>query len=298
MIVVKLKGGLGNQMFQYAFGRALAERNNTGLLLDITALNHRLPGRKYVFRNYSLDIFNVKQKFTFLSKLSKYLNNFIFIITLLKYKLIKKLLPKRVVLEKKEYTFEEYNIIHLSKTYVDGYWQHVYYFKSIEKIIREEFTFKNPISLKSKSLLEEIKSKNSVCVHIRKGDYVSIDLNSQKFNILGARYYELGIKFIKEKFSHFHLYIFSDDLEWCKKNINFGDVDHTFVTSEYEGEKMRDYLELMINCKHYIISNSTFSWWAAWLNNDPNKIVITPKKWINDDSVSVDGLILDNWIKI
>ena len=141
-------------------------------------------------------------------------------------------------------------------------------------------------------MYNKINSSNSVLINVRRTDF----LNGDFHGVMGMDYINNAVSFIESKVDNPHYFIFSDDIEWCRDNIkldNMAIVDHS-----YKGDRFGYYLQLMKSCKNFIIPNSTFAWWAAWLNENENKIVIAPKKWLNNESVNTKDLIPSNWIRI
>jgi len=275
MIIIQLKGGLGNQMFQYAMGRRVAHANNTDLKLDISWFNN--IGVNYTPRKYSLQPFNIIENFASINEIKALKRGRI-------HNLTKRILTK-----------ERFS----NNVYLSGYWQNEKYFKDIEDIIRKEFTLKKPIRNK---YIDLINHTNSVSLHIRRGDYV---INPEYRKTLGAcplSYYHKAIRNILNFVTHPHFFIFSDDIKWAKNNLKFKHPV-TFVSNKEQyllKNTNTDYedLILMSKCKHNIIANSSFSWWGAWLNSNPDKIVIAPKKWFNDLSLTNKDLIPELWMKI
>ena len=180
--------------------------------------------------------------------------------------------------------------------YLDGYWQTEKYFKEIEEIIRKEFTVKNELADKNKEIAEEIKKTNSVSLHIRRADYITDKRTNSHHGTCGSAYYEQAVAIIAEKVKTPHFFVFSDDMDWAKKSIilDFPTVyvDHNNAVTNYED------LRLMHLCKHNIIANSSFSWWGAWLNNNPQKIVVVPKRWFVTDKMDTRDLIPNTWVKM
>lgn len=291
MIVVRLKGGLGNQMFQYALGRSLAVKNNASLGLDLTFLLDRTPRTNFTFRDYNLDIFNIKaeiipsSKISFLNRTHKGKFGLYFAYLCRKFLKIKGV--------EKNHRFDA-SVFNIGKNaYLDGYWQSYKYFSEIEDIIRQDFTLKDDLADNIKILTKEIKENNSVCVHIRRGDYIG----NSHHEVVGKNYYAKGVEMIKQKTKLDKIYVFSDDIKWCKENIKF-EFPTMFVDEEYAGKKGEGHLYLMSNCHNFIIPNSTFSWWAAWLSAYKEKIIICPKQWFGDESINTSDLIPESWIRI
>src|SRR3989344_6898264 len=285
MIITKLNGGLGNQMFQYATGKRLAIKNNTELKIDNT--EYQVNN----YRAYGLNNFNIIENIATQSEIAKIKKKGWF-------KIIDNLKSycKRSTINHYGYDFDP-NILKIkNNTYLDGNWQNEKYFLDTRKEIVKDFTLKNPIDNKYADLIGQIKNTNSVSVHIRRGDYITNKKFSKVYNLLDEKYYQKSVKFITEKISYPHFFIFSDDINWVKRNIDIP-YPKTFVSGENEIKNYEE-LILMSLCKHNIIANSSFSWWGAWLNKNANKIVISPDKWFNDKIGNTKDLIPENWIEL
>jgi hypothetical protein len=293
MIITRLQGGMGNQMFQYALGRALSIKNNTTLGLDLTFLLDRTPIPNFTFRDYDLDVFNIdativsKKDIPFLYQKHN-LGIFMRYIDYIRRKIFPT--PGK---EKKDFCFDQ-DILNLGpNVYLEGWWQSYKYFLNIEDIIRKDFTLKNKLSLNIENLAEVIRNENSLCVHVRRGDYVGISY----YEIIGKDYHNKALEKMKSLVSLDKIYVFSDDIEWCKENMKF-DIPTMFVGHEYAGVKAEGHTYLMSCCKYFIIPNSSFSWWGAWLSSNKDKIVIAPKKWFNDSIHDSKDLTPPSWIRI
>lgn len=278
MIIVTLMGGMGNQMFQYALGRSLSIKYNTELKIDLSFLNRRDMGSGFVYRDYDLDLFRVVEDFN--------------------------VNPNGNVMRADEPYFHYSEdmmsaisqILPMTNLQLNGYWQTPKYFKDIENIIRLDFQFKDKVENSEDSSIREmynlIKNTNSVMINVRRADY----LNSNFHGVMGNDFIMNGVDIIKSKVENTHFFIFSDDIEWCKENIKLDNM--TLVDHNYKGHKFGYYLQLMTTCRHFIIPNSTFAWWAAWLNNSPEKIVIAPKQWFTDSNINTNDIIPSDWIRI
>lgn len=267
MIIVQINGGLGNQMFQYALGRCLELKHNIEVKYDITIF-------ETYFRKYELDIFNLNPIYASIDEIFK-LKNYN-----PKQSKILRLLPRLIRRNFETYKQESpktipANILKFKDNiYFDGYWQSEKYFKEIENVIRKEFTFKKSMDEKNKQLADEMSIINSVSIHVRRGDYIT---EKPILDICSLEYYQNAISYIIERVDNAHFFVFSDDPVWAANNLKFPS-DFTLVTSNLESNNYED-MRLMSLCKHNIIANSSFSWWGAWLNNNPNKIVVAPRNW-------------------
>lgn len=281
MITIKLRGGLGNQMFQYATGKSLALRNKTDIKLD---LSDYVENKE---RSYRLKFFNIEEKFATKKEIDSY--------KIFWNKMSDKLKPwhKRSVITYNSYGFEPDLLKVRGHAYLDGYWQNEIYFSEYNEIIKKEFTLKSNLSKNATDLLDKLNSCNSVSLHIRRGDYLTNKKFNQIYLSLNIDYYLSAIKKINEMVTEPMISIFTDDGEWAK-SLSF--PCPAILISDY---KLEDYEELylMSQCKHNIIANSTFSWWAAWLNPNKNKIIIGPKQWFNFSDNDL-GIMPAGWIKI
>ncbi|MDR1877050.1 MAG: alpha-1,2-fucosyltransferase [Flavobacteriaceae bacterium] len=280
MVIVKLLGGLGNQMFQYAAGKALACKKNTSFYLNANAFI-----TNYKYRSYDLRHFNIHEKSISLNeaRVVHYLSKFNIAIK---------------IYEEKSFTYQEDFFNQKSKNiYFNGFFQSEKYFKNIEPILREDFKLLTPLSSPSEKILAVIKNVNSVSIHIRRGDYVTNTGANQLFGLCDLDYYKKAVRLIESKIEAPHYFIFSDDIEWAKQNIQVGNSKTDFIDFNDSSKNYED-MELMKNCKHNIIANSSFSWWGAWLNDNPNKIVIAPKKWFASQEMDSKDLIPLTWVQL
>lgn len=299
MVIVRLIGGLGNQMFQYAAARRLSILHQTTLKLDITAFEN------YKLRRYGLKPFNIQEVFAtpqeialFKGPSKKGLPRKVF---RLGQKL--RLLPRKAVFSEPGFSPYNPNILKTPKdVYLQGSWQSEKYFVDIEDVIRREFTVKVEQDPQSREIAEQIMGTHSVSIHVRRGDYVLNRRIKRVHGTCSLDYCSQCVSLIAEKITRPHFFVFSDDPSWVTENLRF-DYPTTFVT---HNDATRDYedLRLMSMCKHDIIANSSFSWWGAWLNANPDKIVLAPRKWFNepdkDDPRDLDtrDLFPDGWIKV
>ncbi len=287
MIVVRLQGGMGNQMFQYALGRVLAIKNSTELKLDTSFFDIKTTP----IRVYDLDVFNITANIATkkdIPVMYRLFNNK-FIIKLIST--FKKITKNKG--QEKCFSFDSNILSSGSDMYIDGYWQSPKYFAGFEDVIRKDFTLKNPPAQNIQTLSEEIINNNSLCIHVRRGDYVG----NKAHEVVDAEYYKKGIEQVSKMTTIEKIYVFSDDIEWCKNNLKF-EFPTMFVDESFAGAKGEGHMFLMSCCKSFIIANSSFSWWAAWLCNNLDKIVVCPKTWFPDSTIDTSDLIPESWIRI
>jgi len=276
MIVAKLYGGMGNQMFQYAFARALSLKNNIPFTIDKSFLSRRDMYEGFVYRDYDLDLFNIEENFIDNTEQIVHINESIFNFS--------------------EFLVEYIGRYNTRDVLLDGYWQSPKYFLGFDEQIKSDFQLRDGIETSDDeniiNMISLIKNSNSVLINIRRADF----LNNNFHGVMGADYINKAVDIIKTKVQNPHYFIFSDDIEWCKDNIKLDNM--TIVDHYYKGDRFGYYLQLMKMCKHFIIPNSSFAWWAAWLSESHDKTVIAPKLWIADTTIDTSDLIPDNWIRI
>jgi len=292
MVIVKLMGGLGNQMFQYAAGRALSLHHKCILKIDLEFLLDRRPKEPgFVYRDYDLGIFNIEPLVASKQEVDEMTRK-------AGYKRINKIVTSLLGRKSsffKEPSFKFYpGFFQLEPPlYLDGYWQSEKYFHPFEQQIRKDFSFRNIPGKTIQQLADKIRLCPSVCVNVRRGDFVTNPVHGTT----SIEYYQQAAEYIQSKIASPEYFIFSDDIEWCKKNLSFNAPAH-FITHEYAGFKFSDYLYLMTCCNHFIIPNSSFGWWAAWLNDNPEKIVVAPKNWFNKGPQDTYDLYPKGWLII
>ena len=296
MIITYLSGGIGNQMFEYAFGRYLSYENNVSLKLDPYMLIDRSSNIKryikYPPRDYCLDVFNIEATIASFKEIPFFYRHWFKGDLMVFLEQVRRKLLRNPGKETC-FNFDESKMSLGPNIYLEGLWQSQKYFSKIEDIIRKDFTFKEKFSDNINLLKEEIFSCDSLCIHVRRGDYVG----NKHHEVVNEEYYKNAIKKIEQFSKIDKIYVFSDDTVWCRDNLKFG-YPTTFVSDEYTGKKSEGHLYLMSQCKNFIIPNSTFSWWGAWLSKNENKIVIVPKSWFADKNINSDDLIPKKWIRI
>jgi hypothetical protein len=291
MIVCNLYGGLGNQMFQYAFGKSHAERTGEDIYFSTDFSTDKSNFFKAAFNleNNFLNSRDLNQLFGPIYA-NKYLRKSLGKFNNLPFS------PKNFFFEK-NYAFDP-NFFNLEATdikYFQGYWQSFKYFKGMEDLIRRDFKFFNTFSCIPIS--EKIEKVKSVAIHIRRGDYLSVQKNKSIYNVCSKDYYYQAIDILSERFENLQFFVFSDDKKWAFDNIcSLYKNSHLVDLNNYSDSSYLD-MFLISKCENQIIANSTFSWWGAWLNSNENKIVISPEAWYLNGNTTNDLLPYD-WIRL
>lgn len=261
MIVTSLNSGLGNQLFQYAFGRALAIHHNVDLKLNLYWYQSDVNSS---FRAYELDNFAIQAPEATWQELDDY------ILKDTKWHRLFRPYYRRLRVYEQSHRFDPNVFKSNPHTYFDGYWQSWKYFDKQKSILLKEFQFNAPAEGSTKEWLDKIANTESVAVHIRRGDYV----NNSSFNVLPIEYYMKACAQLKEELGDKQQwFVFSDDMEWAEKNLSFLQNPH-FV----RGLSGLNDFRLMQACRHNVIANSSFSWWAAWLKDLSVSKVFAPKQ--------------------
>jgi hypothetical protein len=282
-------------MFQYAAARCLAEKNNTSVNLDLT--NYTLPSRR-AHEIYGLNHFNISGSILEYSKIERFYKKNYFDRFIFKIKKITGIEKIKLIYEKKWFHYDQTIMTLPDNIYLRGYWQCEKYFNEIKTIILNEFTLSEQLSPDSLNVKENIlKLDNSVSLHIRRGDYISDKKTNDYFYICSPDYYMECLSKLKRHLGkELNLFIFSDDINWVKSNLNF--EDNVFFMENKNIQHAFEDIYLMSLCEHNIIANSSFSWWGAYLNKNDNKLVFAPSRWVNNKSVNIDDILPLSWIRI
>ncbi len=267
MVIVRIVGGLGNQMFQYAYAKAL-QKKGYNVKIDISKFKkYKLHG------GYQLDKFKIDLE------TSNTLSN---ILTRIGF---------RRSIKEKSLLFNEDFLNIPEKAYVKGYFQTEKYFYSIRDILLKQFVLKKEIASTTNKYKKSIEAeKNSCSIHVRRGDFITNEKASKVHGICDLDYYEKSIKFLESQYNNIYFFVFSDDIAWVKNNLKLKNaiyINHKTIPHED--------MYLMSLCRFNITANSSFSWWGAWLNDHKNKVVISPKQWLIEKENEV---ACDNWIKL
>ena len=295
-----MNGGIGNLLFKYAAGLGLAARLNVPLKLDKSYYHEQhYAGDKLndffdipYFANILENIFNISANESTESELAYFRHS-------LSRKVLERLKPyyKRRIFREQQFSFDPNFFKANPHVLIKGYWQSEKYFSHITSLVKKELTFKKSIQEKNKPLVSQLNQSVSVSLHLRLGDYLSHPVSKEIHGALPIEYYQRSVKHLQATVNErIHVYVFSDDIEWAKNNLNIN-ADTTFIDKSFDLTDA-DEMYLMTQCKHNIIANSSFSWWAAWLNDNPEKIVIAPQKWFNNYAKDTQDLIPERWLKI
>ncbi|MFC1626393.1 alpha-1,2-fucosyltransferase [Pseudomonadota bacterium] len=291
MIISRIIGGLGNQMFQYAAARSLAIRKQQPLFLDASD-----------FTNYALHRFELTRVFDCPVELAsnEEMQHVLgwrasqSIRSVLSRSHFGRLRGRNFLVEPHfEYWPELFEIP--GDCYLVGYWQSEKYFIEMATEIRRDFTFKSPLAGKNLELSKKIEACNSISLHIRRGDYVTDAKTKSTLGVCSLGYYRDAIAHLVDKVSSPCFFVFSDDISWAKAHLGL-DLPCTYIDHNHGEENYRD-MQLMSLCRHNIIANSSFSWWGAWLNPHSDKIVIAPKRWFASQMSSTD-LVPLTWTRL
>ena len=259
MVVARLYGGLGNQMFQYAAALAAAERLDSRLLVDATWF--RSVGTK-VDRAYGLDAFGIEPTSPLALRLNRLLRR-----------------PRVVRENDSDSPIGLHGAVEL-----DGYWQSERCFAGAEQRVRETFRF----VAAEPALAEELRRTESVSVHVRRGDYVA-PKRAARFGVLDPVYYEQALALVRERVREPRVVVFSDDPEWCRDRFD-GEVVAT-------GDPATD-VRLMAACRHHVVANSSFSWWGAWLGETDGAVVVAPAQWYRDPTLGRGDTVPERWLRV
>ncbi len=285
MIIVRMVGGVGNQLFCYAYAKSLQQKGYD-VKIDISTFKFNKID-SYEFDKYNIDI-----------PISTQEENEILFNNSLLSKILKRFgidISNKV--REKSLLFDESLLRINDNSYVDGYFQNEKYFYDIRDIILKQISINRPLSNFTKSIQKKINSLNNTCsIHVRRGDMAN-DINVKIHGVCSVEYYNNAIKYLKNKLGEVNYFIFSDDFEWCRSNLK---IDNAIFVESDEHRIAHEDIYLMSLCDHNIIANSTFSWWGAWLNDNESQISIAPMEWFKDKKYQKQSqdIVPNRWIKI
>ncbi|HZT15349.1 MAG TPA: alpha-1,2-fucosyltransferase [Gaiellaceae bacterium] len=281
MVITRLYGGLGNQMFQYAAGLAVSRRLGTALYVDTLWFEPRVhPPDAPPIRRYGLDVFGISPG----------------VPPLLRVALRLGLRRPAVIREEAARAGAELDGVE-GDVILDGYWQSAAYFEHAEHDVRDALRFPAPRSAAARRLLDEIARGASVSLHVRRGDYVTNPKHRRLFGVLDPDYYAAATSEIhRRRGAGLDLYVFSDDVTWCRENLELRDAARVTFVTDTAGDA--EDLMLMAACRDHVIANSSFSWWGAWLGTAADGIVVAPARWANDPALERPDRIPPGWIRL
>jgi hypothetical protein len=285
MVIARLMGGLGNQMFQYAAARRIALKNGWPIKLDVSGFG------SYRRRAYALGHFRIVEDFASPEDIRRLKRTRLGLF-------LQRLAAsaRQTHVQERHFHFDPRVRDIRSGVYLAGYWQSDKYFADVADTIRAEFTPRAPASGRNLGTLRLIESANSVSVHVRRGDYVSNPSAKRLHGCCSPDYYRRALAEISNRVREPHFFVFSDDASWARENLAI-DGPVVFVDHNGPGEAHED-LRLMSRCRHHVIANSTFGWWGAWLGAHPDQIVVAPKKWFASGSNDTRDLFPDRWLQL
>jgi len=295
-VIVSLYGGLGNQLFQYSAAKSLALRNNAPLVLDLYWFSIVDQLKNTTPRNYALASFNVKSELTSIG-LPWHQNRSLLSRIGSKFSFFSQTAHDDIPIYSENGNGFDKNLNKITgPIWLNGYWQSYKYFEDISDSIKSEIGLIGSLSKNSLDIYKKIISSQSICLHIRRGDYVFNSNASQTHGVCNHSYYKEGVKIAAKGLKKPIVFIFSDDPDWVRKNLKL--TFETFIVDANDADNAHQDLWLMQSCQRFVIANSTLSWWAAWLSKNQEKIVVAPRKWFLSKKLDSSDLIPPSWVRI
>lgn len=282
-------GGLGNQLFQYAYGRSLSLKYGADLFLDDSFF------ADYEWHDYSLKPFHLAAALASADECAALKTQ----PTGLMFRICKKLgWANDPFIQESGLQYNEIYQRIKPSAYLSGYWQSELYFAAVADAIRKELRIVIPPSEANAAMLQRIQQSNAVALHFRRGNFVNVPEVNKVHGTCSPEYYQAAIAYMCKRVTNPVFYVFSDDLAWAKAHLDM-QYPTVFVDLNDAAHDYED-LRLMQHCKHQITANSTFSWWGAWLNEHPEKIVIAPKQWFADPvkNQQTINLVPESWVRL
>jgi hypothetical protein len=292
MIVSRLIGGLGNQMFQYAAARALADRTGSEVVLDVSDF------ASYTVHRYALDAMRIRAQVrgapavTAVPQARPFARK--------AKALWRRLVPARAqavpTYRERSFAFDPGVASQRPPVQLEGYWQSEKYFRDAADAIRADFTLGTEPDAANRAMLERMQGTCAVSLHVRRGDYVTNPTAAAFHGSCSPDYYRQAVDHIAGRCGPLTLFVFSDDQEWVRQNMQFA---HPTVHVDCNPPERGAWdMHLMKHCHHHVVANSSFSWWGAWLNPSPDKIVVAPGRWFTDGTIDTSDLIPPAWVRI
>jgi len=295
-VAVQIQGGLGNQLFEYAASRALSNRLGARLILDCTP--RTANSRKFALDRFSIQAVVIhdgpaKIRSRYFrregSDFGRWVTNTfhdVFPCTVQidahRYK---------VIYERQLFSYDPRFATFAGSIYLTGWWQSYRYFENVANVLRSELRMQGGSQLANGEWLDRIRKTNSVCLHVRRGDYLD---SRDYFGLCTLSYYTRAVQIISELIESPCFFVFSDDLAWCREQLSMEAMQFVDVNGPDDAAAE---LQLMATCRHHILANSSLSWWAAWLGDRPEQIVIAPDPWFAGE-LSTRDLLPKRWIRL
>jgi len=287
-VVIRLAGGLGNQLFQYACGLALAEARRARLLLDLSLY------RQDKLRTYSLQPFAVDPGFVprpWAALMGALDRRFV-------GRAVKTFMPIvgwHYVFDRCQ-GYDPRDFPSGGNLVLQGYWQSENYFAAAADRVRAVFRFRDPPDESNAACLNRIAGGPAVAVHVRRGDYASVPEVTAIYGLCGPDYYRAAADHLQRVAPEARYFVFSDDPDWAEQNLQWPGPSE--VVRHNVGKRDADDLRLMAACDHFVIANSSFSWWGAWLAGKPGKVVIAPKRWFAGAGHAEADRVPPEWVRL
>jgi hypothetical protein len=300
-VITQLLGGLGNQMFQYALGFRLARDFGMDLLVDTSVLEDHSARRGSVKRVFDLDLFSLSCVKASPTERWRYNAHGLPFAVRVSRRVLKPFLGGDLVVEPGFRFQPDLLARRRPPKYIAGLWQSWRYLTGREEEIRKEFTFREAFAPESIDLVERLRLDSSVAIHVRRGDYVTNPVDAATLGFVGSDYYRRAVDAaVPGSSGGKEFFVFSDEIEWCRANVDWLPGPVTFVDSSRQKDRAAHHLDfqLMAQARNFILSNSTFAWWAAWLSSATDKRVIAPMRWFNDPSLDSSDLCPPEWILV
>lgn len=289
-VVVRLIGGLGNQMFQYAAAKAVAVRSGAELVLDLSWFatdNHR---------RYALGPLSISAHTLGAISAEGVVVRFLRRVA---YRLARRsdeYWQGHPVFHEKYFYFDPTVLDLRAPVCLDGYFQSEKYFLDCREVVAREFTVATPPGSLAQAMLERMAAHDAICLHVRRGDYVASAITNSFHGVCSVDYYRQGLRIVSEGLLDPHCYVFSDDPEWVR--VHFTATLPMSVVDIHGPDEAHEDLRLMAACKHFVIANSSLSWWGAWLGSYPGKRVVAPEKWFQSNTQDARDLIPSGWVRV
>ena len=294
MILVKLRSGLSNQMFQYAAARRLAAVHSTSVRIDTGWYDDIPPGATpRTYELHKLQITGTRASRWETIGTDGVRNTPKHELPVAFYRKVR---PRYRFMAERHFHFDPDVLDLPDNVCLFGYWISESYFADAAHIIRHEFRFRSPPTPENEKWVARLIETDSVAIHVRRGDYASDPTVAANHGLCGVEYYRRAVDLMRSRVSDPRFFVFSDDLDWARDNLRLGD-DAEFV-SHNRGAASHEDLRLMGLARHNIIANSSFSWWGAWLNRNESKVVLAPERWMNDPSFDTRDVLPPGWIPV